>query len=886
MITSIFPQTVTTFIGREQELADLEDLLRKENCRLLTIVGPGGIGKTRLALEIFNRISSEFPDGVHFIPLSSIKSTNELIPRLLQELNFQPQENTNAWQELIRYLSTKMTLLIFDNFEVILESSDTINQILAHAPNLKILVTSREPLSLIQEWTYQISGLAFPEKNNTPNKTDYDAIKLFYERARQHNTPYLDQSMEDIIKICQKVDGIPLAIELAASWLNLIPINKIVPEIDKNIDFLTSQHKDIQERHRSMRAVINESWDLLGLKHQNILKSLSIISTNFTAEAADAIAGASFYDLSELTNKSLLQIGSENRYVFHELVKKYAYEKLENDPAQMMVIQKNHCRYFANRLSDMLPDLQHGEQNQALNEIAKDFLDIQKAWKWAVSHKRERELEKMLDSFFLFTNTRGFSKEFSESIEHAIATFKNQFSEPYPLILGMLISRRKVDKEFQETLIEDVKLSYQIAKAHENRAEMARSLFASGNVHVVSNNIPQAINDYQDSLQIYEDLNDEYYIAYLNATLGVYDLTSGDYPNFFEKTEKSLLICQSIGNKMGEGHATNNIAAAYFNTGNFTEAEKYYLRVDEIYNQLNNKPGISYSKANISSLALFKGDFPSAKRWADEALKLANEINHQESQAFAETILAAVECLQNKNFAKGKHLSQTALEKTVNIEISFYAKWVLSIAAVGLGQIDEAKALNQETVQYTIDAKSPVYSIICLPIAAAILAEEKKYTPATKLLSFAMAQANEINGWMKTNPYTIELGEKLKKELSPSKYQEAVNFSETANLNDMLSLLTKLQICEYCLPLNLEKDVKPVFSHVKDSGAIMIEPLSIRELQIFKLLMQGLSNQEIADRLTISLGTVKTHIHNIYGKLGVSGRTKAIAKAKRLKILN
>ena len=256
------PTFPTPFIGRVDEIGQLSHLLDDPACRLLTLVGPGGMGKTRLGVEVARCKLGDFPDGVYFIPLQPLRAADQMVSAVIDALPLQAIREPQ--QELMNYLGEKHLLLIIDNFEHVLAGSDLVSAMLAHAPRIKVLVTSRETLKLQGEWVRTVSGLTYPAEGSPQNDGSYSAAELFSETARRLRGDFsLDNEYPRVIRICQLVEGMPLALELAAGWMTTLTCAEIVYEVERNLDFLTSETRDLPERHRSMQAVFEHSWQLL-----------------------------------------------------------------------------------------------------------------------------------------------------------------------------------------------------------------------------------------------------------------------------------------------------------------------------------------------------------------------------------------------------------------------------------------------------------------------------------------------------------------------------------------------------------------------------------------------------------------------------------------------
>ena len=329
-ISHNLPIQSTPFLGREEELAELTKLLENPTCRLITLVGPGGIGKTRLSIHIASQKINAFPDGVYFIPLASAISIDFLISTIADALNFTFYGSKEPKVQLFNHLSEKKMLLLMDNFEHLLAGADLIADMIEVSPQTKVLVTSRERLNLKGEWLLEVKGMSCPKNDKADQLENYSAVQLFLQTAQRTNSAFTlsDEDKPYLIRICQLIKGMPLGIELAAAWVRMLSCREIVKEIERNIDFLATSFRDIPERHRSLRAVFEHSWNLLSEPERNVFKKISIFRGGFDREGAHKVSGASLPILSTLVDKSLLYRKPSERYEIHELLRQYAEEKL------------------------------------------------------------------------------------------------------------------------------------------------------------------------------------------------------------------------------------------------------------------------------------------------------------------------------------------------------------------------------------------------------------------------------------------------------------------------------------------------------------------------------------------------------------------------------
>lgn len=379
------PPPLTPFIGREHELAQIADRLNDPTCRLLTLVGPGGIGKTRLALQAATDCVGEYTGGVFFVSLTPIGTTtliSSAIANALQ-ISFYGQENSDI--QLVNYLRGKHMLLVLDNYEHLLGGISLLADLLANAPRLKLLVTSRERLNMQEEWALPISGLPFPLQaaNGGMHTGSYDAVQLFMQTAHRIEPGFrLADHEEAVTDICRAVEGMPLGLELAATWLRVMPCSHIAGQIRRDLDFLATPLRNVEERHRSLRIVFEHSWGFLSEAERDVVMKLSVFRGGCDLEAADQVASASLWLLAGLVDKSLVRLNPAGRYEMHELVRQFAADKLAKS-GQVEAVRNRHLQHYLS-LAEGLEGWFFGPQHlAALDQLEVEHDNCRAALNWA-----------------------------------------------------------------------------------------------------------------------------------------------------------------------------------------------------------------------------------------------------------------------------------------------------------------------------------------------------------------------------------------------------------------------------------------------------------------------------------------------------------------------
>jgi DNA-binding SARP family transcriptional activator/predicted ATPase len=428
--TSSLPVPATPFVGRQQELDQIAALLADPGCWLLTLVGPGGIGKTRLAIEAGLQRLNQSAQRVFFIPLSAAETERSIAPAIARAIRLVLRQNGPAPEEqLLDFLREKRLLLILDSFEGLVHWAGLLEQIHTHAAGIQMLATSRQRLGLQGEWMMEVKGLDYPGKQ--PEKTEgipeafqtYSAVELFLQAARRARVTFQASTEElaSVSRIAQLLEGMPLGLELAATWVNTLSCQEIADEISRGLDFLEASQWHGSERQRSMRAVFDRSWELLSAREQAILPCLSVFRGSFTRQAAEQAAGISLRELAGLVDQSLVRRTPQGRFDLHDLLRQYCTEKLDQLPADSQEMHDRHCAFYSARLAEWNAALSGVKQGQVLREIEADIDNLQAAWDWAIRYRQPDHLEQMVDGLCMFYLRRG---RFTDGLETCQRAFE------------------------------------------------------------------------------------------------------------------------------------------------------------------------------------------------------------------------------------------------------------------------------------------------------------------------------------------------------------------------------------------------------------------------------------------------------------------------------
>jgi predicted ATPase/class 3 adenylate cyclase len=415
------PEQLTEFVGRQSELADARRLI--DETRLLTILAPGGSGKTRLAIQVAAEVSTDCPDGVFFTGFADISSNNDIIQTITESLGVALSSDEDVQTQLLTYLAPKQQLLVLDNLEHLDGAAAIIAEILKAAPHVKVVATSRSKLNLSGETVLSLSGLDITW-DHPEGAMQTSGAQLFIEAARRSNPGFILESddLDALAEILRMVDGMPLGILLAAAWVDMLSIGEIAAEIRKSVDFLETEMRDVPARQRSIRAVFDYSWVLLSPQEQDTFTALSVFRGGFSREAAEAVAGASLRSLASLVSKSLLTANPETgRYEVHELLRQYAAAELERDGNRYQEIHDSHAAFYKDVMGEAPFFMSHGHQVELLTTIERDLENIRSAWRHQIATSNARGARKFVLGLLMLYEFRGWYSAsialFNEALE-------------------------------------------------------------------------------------------------------------------------------------------------------------------------------------------------------------------------------------------------------------------------------------------------------------------------------------------------------------------------------------------------------------------------------------------------------------------------------------
>ena len=648
------PQMPTPFIGREEELRALALLLADPEIRLISIVGPGGMGKTRLALALAEAQltgTTLFPHGVFFVHLAHIQSVDQLIPAITHALKLPldsgrqgnrtehlPGENLAFKDQLFDYLRHKQLLLILDNFEHVLEGADLVAEILQATTQVQILVTSRERLQLLGEQIYPIQGFDFLDWPTLVEAVQSPAMRLFVQAAHRvrPNFAITAEDLPDLARICQAVGGMPLGLELAASWVDMLSLSDIADEIQNSLGLLETDMRNMPERHRSIRAVFDYSWHQLSPADQAVFAQLAVFRGGFTRTAAHKITNASIRTLANLVNKSFLQYNQQrDRYELHELVRQYAVEKLAADEAQATAVHSQHSNYYCALLQHRKNQLKAGQPQAALAHIEADQENGRAAWDWAVQQGNITNIDLAVSGLCRFYDSRERLYDGLAICEAASQRLRQLPESPtqqrvlaktltwYTRFLGYLGQIETIKQTFEEikTLLDSAEKSKE-----EVRAEKAFALATMGNFCAFEEENRQfAFEQLEQGLALVRELGDRYGEFSAQNALGNISRRMGNYHEARHRFEKNLSAARRLGNQWETIRALVQLGWVARDLVDYEEARRLFEECLTLSQTQNSVWGVSKALEALAFLAMFQGDFAAGGQFIQQAMGISRD---------------------------------------------------------------------------------------------------------------------------------------------------------------------------------------------------------------------------------------------------------------------
>lgn len=734
------PGQMTPFIGREKELEDIRKLLSDPYCRLLTLLGPGGIGKTRLAIQAAAEQARGFLHGVHFVDLAPLDSPGLIVSAVAQSLRFLFYGQVDPKSQLLDYLREKNLLIVLDNFEHLMEGVLLVTELLISAPGVKIIVTSRERLGVEGEWLFEIAGLEIPPGDGSDAEA-CGAFRLFVDMARRVSPGFSpgEEEASRILNICRLLYGMPLGIELAASWTRSLSCEEIEREISLSLNFLETPLRDAPERHRSLRAAFNHSWNLLSEYEKSALKKICVFKGGFLADAAHAVAGAALQILFLLADKSLLQASPQGRYEVHPMLSQFVEEQWEGAETEKERIEDLHSAYYAEFLRSREAPLKGGKQTETLAEIDAERENVRSAWTRLVEKKNSEMLMKALYPYFLFFRMQSRLHEGEETLGKAADALQGDPLAAHRLMacrarLCNLLGRFAKAKE----LLEECILFF---GKEESNADLAFCRAALGSVLFSIGEDKRAGELLGLAAEFYRETGNRFEEALALNNLGNVMYNFGEYEKAASLEKESLSVCRAIGDKFGMSRAINAQGMAMTTSGKYAEANRLFEEGLELAEEIGDRRAMMIATILIGETAFFLGQYEKARSFLEDSMSLAVEIGDALVKAGSLQNLGLVFNAMGRN-----EQALSFLEESLKVYREDESGWGIATClsrtasvAYEAGDRGRARRYFRESLEMAMEMRATPLIVEIFALAAPLLTAEGENETAKELIAIVFA---------------------------------------------------------------------------------------------------------------------------------------------------
>jgi predicted ATPase/DNA-binding SARP family transcriptional activator/Tfp pilus assembly protein PilF len=609
------------FVGRAVELRRVGELMAREDCRLICVTGPGGVGKTRLAQQAMHEVAARFADGAVFVSLEDIAATSELGGRLAQVLGVRLAGRDDPLDQTIEFLRERQVLLVLDNFEHLTAEAAILQHLLKSCLRLKIIVTSRVRLAIAMEWSLPLAGLPCPEPEDQDRFEAFDAARLFIRAATRVESA-LVPSVEaaSIIEICQQVEGLPLALELAAACTRVLSCDAIAAELRKGTELLHTVDAAHPTRHASIEAVFEQSWKLLGAAERDALSRLSVFHAGFSAESARAVAAAPLPVLAALVDKSLLRKDA-SRIFMHALVQQLAALRLGDGQARASA-DRAHASYFHHRMAQSRHAIEDGER-EALHWMDTEFENCRHAWRWSAAHGVHGDLAKSALTLLYFCEHRGRFEDGLLLLRKTLESSLVSDDKPVEALLLSVASHFEFRLDRYADAEATASRALAASRGKESYDARLQCLKVLGSCCVRLGRHADAKRFFQQAVQMAPESTNPHNAAAMYANLAVIEKSSGNYDEALRLTLQSLLLHRRHGDAAGEAGSLSTLGGLYVAKQDLESAAAYFREGLAICDRHGLASTRGVILANLTEVAVKMNDLDLAERYALRALEIA-----------------------------------------------------------------------------------------------------------------------------------------------------------------------------------------------------------------------------------------------------------------------
>lgn len=664
------PVSLTPLFGREEEETHLSDLLTRADVRLVTLTGPGGMGKSRLALALGAALLDSFADGVFWVALAPLQQSEEMVTAIAEAVDFPFQRDSRPPQrQLLDYLARKQMLLLLDNCEHLLDGMGLISEMLGSAPQVKMLATSRERLRLSGETVYALGGIDY---GGADDGADSQAVQLFLHNVglvRPGYRPNPDD-LAQVVRICRLVQGMPLALLLAAAWAEVLSPGEIYAQIVRSLDFLEADLRDLPDRQRSLRAVFDHAWARLSSEEQTVFARLTLFQGGFHLEAGQAIAQASLRGLMGLVQKSLLTRSPEGRFEMHELLRQYGAEKLRGMAGAEEAVRERHAAFYLGWLHELTAAVTSARQLVVMAELKADWENVRLAWAQAGERGQAERLAAAARTLAYYCEWYGLYHEGVALFQRGLdGLARDGTATGDAARIQLLLQQARFDRllgrsaRCAELIDRAENLLGQLQNTDIDIRPLQAGLLREQAELLSNSDKPTAMNTARRSLALYETLDDDGAMAAILHTMGVIAFHSGQKTESTPLLEASLDISRQLGSHWEISYTLRVLGfSVYSATGNRDLAESYIREGCGVALQIGHRAGAVQAERDLGGIEQIRGNYAAAEaiharcrrayeEFGDkyrsvetgmlELLFMTQQAKYAEARSFGQMILAA-----------------------------------------------------------------------------------------------------------------------------------------------------------------------------------------------------------------------------------------------------
>lgn len=845
------PVPLTPLIGRAGDVAAICILLRQPEVRLLALLGTGGIGKTRLSFQVAAQMRSDFADGVCFVPLAAITNPNVLVPTIAEALELGgigEIKEQSLFGQVRMALRDKHFLLILDNFEQIGAAAPQVEELLAMCPSLKILVTSRAVLHAQGEHEFPVAPLALPDLNQLPAYealTHYSAVALFLQRARAVLPTFVltETNAQAIAEICVRLDGLPLAIELAAARVKLLPPQALLARLAQPLRVLTDGLRTMPERQQTLRNTLEWSYNLLDDQEQRLFHRLSVFVGGCSLEAAEAICFTSEEQLdvlntiSSLVDKSFLlqteQEGEEPRFVMLETVREYGLECLRTN-GELESVQRAHAEYFLRLAEEAEPHLEQAQDLVWLRRLNREQENLRAALRWFIGHEEANRALRLSGALWWYWFIRGYWTEELHWLKAALQlSHPEEQTEARAKVLsvaGVMTFYMDKNLDTAQRLLEE---SITIYRNLQNKRGLAKAFYFLGTAHKFRNDYATAQSLMEQSAALCREVGDKgMLVMVLNESARVMR-RQGDNVTARALLEECIMLLREGGLKWGLARPLGQLASIARDEGDYERAADLARECFAIAQEFGDMFFIVWSLTALAEIARFQGNYASAEASCNQGLLIARDKGNQ--QAIIRLLCILGDIVQNQ------------------------------------GNTAQASAHYHESLSLAQQAKDRKNIGWCLLGLARLARTEGQFWRAGLLVGAAEAKLN------------------VDREMEPAAHEEYDHdtaalraqvggevFAAVRAKGHSMTPEEALATSEQTI-MSMPAAAQPPSTPPGEQSTTPTHPsdLTTREVEVLRFMAQGWTNAQIAEQLVISPRTVNSHLTSIYRKIQVSSRSAA-----------